>query len=514
MASYNKSRQAARQLELKKKDVEANTAKRAENLVRIRKQERLNQFQKRRVEGVDVIVPSSNPVQRNQELSQLVAEVHSVDPNRRYEATLTMRKLLSVEQNPPIQELIDAGVVPKLVEFLGYHHEPRLQFETCWALTNIASGSSEQTRYVLEMGAVPMLKALLSSPQHEIREQAVWNLGNIAGDSYQCRDYLLSQGIMEPLLGCLVDSSPLTLLRNATWTLSNLCRGKPQPAWHLVAPALPTIARLVRSTDDEVLTDVCWALSYLSDGPNERIQAILECGLARRMIELLHHSSFSVLTPALRLVGNVVTGDDQQTQLMINNYVLPSLLALMKSSRKGIRKESCWTISNITAGNKLQVQAVIDARIFPRLIELVSQADFDIKKEAAWAISNATSCGSPEQIRHLVSIGTIEPMCELLINPDPRMVLVALEALENILKIGEMDAKQTGTNEFATSVEECLGLDKLEQLQNHANQDIYEKTVAILENYFCAEEEENISPNVQSGAFSFGVSTNVSAFNF
>ena len=65
-------------------------------------------------------------------------------------------------------------------------------------------------------------------------------------------------------------------LRNATWTLSNFCRGKPQPEFMTVRPALPTLAQLIYSPDEEVLTDACWALSYLSDGPNEKIQAVTD----------------------------------------------------------------------------------------------------------------------------------------------------------------------------------------------------------------------------------------------
>jgi importin subunit alpha-1 len=62
-----------------------------------------------------------------------------------------------------------------------------------------------------------------------------------------------------------------------------------------------------------------------------------------------------VKTPALRTVGNIVTGDDLQTQVIMQCSVLPCLLALLSNPKKGIRKEACWTISNITAGNHEQI---------------------------------------------------------------------------------------------------------------------------------------------------------------
>ena len=78
---------------------------------------------------------------------------------------------------------------------------------------------------------------------------------------------------------------------------------------------------------------------------------------------------------------------------------------------------------------------MIESGIIPPLVHLLGVAEFDIKKESAWAISNATSGGTKEQLKYLVDVGCIKPLCELLTCSDVRIVTVALEGLENILKV-------------------------------------------------------------------------------
>ena len=202
-----------------------------------------------------------------------------------------------------------------------------------------------------------------------------------------------------------------------------------------------------------------------------------------------------------------MTGDDSQRQIIIYCSALPSLLALLTGDyKKSIKKEACWTISNITAGNKDQIQAIVENNIVPPLIYLLAHAEFDIKKEAAWAVSNATSGGTHQQISYLVEMGAIKPLCDLIVCSDARIVTVALEGLENILKVGEALRAQDGApNQYAQLIDEAEGLEKIENLQNHNNNDIYDKAVKIMEEYFGLEDEEdqNLAPALDAGANQF-----------
>jgi importin subunit alpha-1 len=338
-----------------------------------------------------------------EDIPALIRYLNTGDEPLQLEAVSQFRKMLSKEESPPINEVIANNLVPVFIRYLAYEANPRLQFEAAWALTNIASGTSANTKVVIEAGAVPMFAHLLDSTDPDVREQAVWALGNIAGDSPRCRDTVLRANALPGVLKHLVPGAKLSFVRNATWTLSNFLRGKPGPAYEAIADCLPMLARLIYSEDVDVLTDGLWALSYLTDGDDStQLQQALEAGVATRVVELLTHPSNAVQTPALRTVGNIVTGDEIQTQVMINAGALPALRVVLTAGKKGLRKEACWAISNIMAGNREQVQAVIEAAVVPELVKLVRDGHHDIKKEACWALSNATSGGTPDQIHYMV----------------------------------------------------------------------------------------------------------------
>ena len=107
-------------------------------------------------------------------LDTIVEKAKSAEPATQLAAVQAARKLLSSDRNPPIDALINSGILPVLVHCLEAADNPSLQFEAAWALTNIASGTSAQTQAVVQANAVPLFLSLLQSPHQNVCEQVRW----------------------------------------------------------------------------------------------------------------------------------------------------------------------------------------------------------------------------------------------------------------------------------------------------------------------------------------------------
>ncbi|VYS69795.1 unnamed protein product [Arabidopsis thaliana] len=321
-------------------------------------------------------------------------------------------------------DLIQSGVVDRFIGLIRDEEFPRLQCEAARGLTVIAAFKPDLLVYC---NAGPFLVKLLASSRYYVREQAMWALGNLAGHSIH-RDYVLKSGVLRPLLSQLYEDTNLSVLRIATRTLSNLCYG--------MLP--PTFTR---------------------------------------------HPSPVVLSPVLRTIGIIVTVNNHQSQVVIDCGALHILGDLLtRAYERYIKADTFLTISRITTGFTEQLQAVIDANLIPRFVYLAQNNELDLKKEGVWAISNVTAGGSHDQIIYLVQQGCIKPLCDLLVCPDVRIILVCLDGLENILNVGEANIGEV--NDYCQLVEDAQGLEKIQNLRQHGSYEIYAKALKILETFW------------------------------
>jgi importin subunit alpha-1 len=70
---------------------------------------------------------------------------------------------------------------------------------------------------------------------------------------------------------------------------------------------------------------------------------------------------------------------------------------------------------------------------------------------------------------------------------DNKIIQVALDGLDNILKVGEIDKEAAGAgavNKYAVYIEEAGGMVSIHNLQHHENLEIYKKCFYIMDSAF------------------------------
>lgn len=493
-------------------------ASRTTSAIELRNQRRSEMLHKRRVTGT-ARGPDSYGI------SVMAEKVNAAELDRIAEGAAEFRRLLSAEKTPPIDNVVNTGLVPRFAKLLDPQNPlylapgadkkavAKIMLESAWVLTNIASGTTKHTMSIIQAGAVPYLVALLQAPDEELQDQAVWALGNIAGDCEDARDHVIGAGATDPLLHLaarliFAQSTNLQLMRNLSWAISNLNRGRsPAPTDAHMYKCLEVIVKLTESQDPDVVTDAYWALSYICDARSSSIDMVLATPVVQRAIDglrllqqgkgvagqgLQERIAEAALSPIIRMLGNIVTGDDRQTDFIIALGLLLVLKAIYqypcdtrKSSR--IRKEICWLISNITAGTPAQIDHVIEAGFLEVLVQALRFGEQYIRTEACWAVCNATSQVEthPHQAMRVFKAGCIPALAEFVqsVQKDAKMVTLVLETIGNLLVYGENESLGA-ENAVAEEMEEYGLLDIVEGLQDSESDSVAEKAEAIIRTFF------------------------------
>ncbi|RKP17758.1 ARM repeat-containing protein [Rozella allomycis CSF55] len=466
-------------------------------------------FEKMKLEEIKVKVPL---IVKGMEQSDLQVKLNSI---------IEMRRLLLDDVKEISDIAISAGVlkicadmiVPikyDQIEQINCDAIREIQYEAMHLINIISSGTTAHTNAVILSGCVPDIIQHFCSGVSEMMMKAIWALGNIASDTDECRSYLFECGILDPILSyiSLAHKNPSScdesMLNSCVWTLTNLCRkesvGETTRA-RFSDQIFSGVNMLLDFPDPDIQSDACWALDYLTENTNVFVELVVNAGIIRKLIQILDTANDdSYLRPALRVIGNVAFGLDSHANEIINSGFLKTSFRLLQHPSRNLIRETCWVISNLAAGNPEQIQAIINSSIIPLMIQTANRFDYKVKAQVCQVIANATSqkYKYPDQTKYLVIQGSIKHLCDTLRIADAELVQILLEALENILEVGEhfKQINESSTNVYKTEIEEIGGLQTIEQLLNHDKNEISFKCQEIICNYF--NEDDDLDLNVEN----------------
>ncbi|XP_046453773.1 importin subunit alpha-8-like [Daphnia pulex] len=187
------------------------------------------------------------------------------------------------------------------------HNEDAVIKGALFAITTIYSVENpDWITAVINAGAIPRLMLLLDSPHAVVTVKASYTVVNIGTEEPEIRDKLIEQGLIKKLLNLIKANISVKLLRMVTSTLGSLS------------------AHLINNNDEEILSGACWALFWLTDDPNKRMQEVVNAGVIPRLASLLNHNEKDVIDPTLKIIGKIVKGSDTPSWLLVPGRCCPN----------------------------------------------------------------------------------------------------------------------------------------------------------------------------------------------
>ncbi|ETO22304.1 hypothetical protein RFI_14896, partial [Reticulomyxa filosa] len=270
---------------------------------------------------------------------------------------------------------------------------------------------------------------------------------------------------------------PDLVKRNAVYTLSNLCRGKPSPNWTTISQVVQPLTDLLEKiTDHETIIDILWALAFVSEDRDEgynmfgepnivpddwpesfQINAVIKTGVVRPVIKFIKQAttwreeikeemdevllkgmpdyaalqsivplelqqkqaiSDRLMAPCVRIMGNIVSGTDEQTAVVVKAGFFAVIEKCVDYPVVVISKEACWALSNVIASaDRNNLDMFFEQKsLVKKLVDLclTEKANINLRKEACWCLGNALTLATFEQLTVLINLGFIEAMVKLL----------------------------------------------------------------------------------------------------
>uniref|UniRef100_A0AC34F7L2 Importin subunit alpha n=1 Tax=Panagrolaimus sp. ES5 TaxID=591445 RepID=A0AC34F7L2_9BILA len=148
------------------------------------------------------------------------------------------------------------GIAEKALSLLN-HKDPEVQYAAIDVLGNISSGTDEDTQYILDLGALPLMEKFLNHPNKKLNKEAVWFLTNFLAGSEKQIQQVFDAGYIPLVIKHLKASDFATQQKAAKCILNVAVYGSGK---HLstiinknVIPALSNFMKVVEDKESKVI---------------------------------------------------------------------------------------------------------------------------------------------------------------------------------------------------------------------------------------------------------------------
>lgn len=408
----------------------------------------------------------------------------SEDLIKKYIGLVGIKKFLIFYNTKILHELNHIDIISKLF-FLLENFPSEFQYQALWCLSYILL-SDNKSQIICKVERSELLKIinLLDSNIEQIKSQAILLLGKLANDSSKIRKILFKEKTFDKLIIISKLTNNKKLIKLITWAISKFFRIKQKPTLDMIKKSLNLISRsiILLSNDNDFLLNTFFILSFISKYYKDEIKYLFDFDIIPIIIDNLKSNSKFIQIKCLSIIRNIIKNNNiNQIQILIDLGILDYLKKTIFSRYKNIRKESLVILSHISSGIQTHKEILIEENYLPILNQVILIDQIEIKRACLLTIYYLTLVQNPSSIKKILEQGVLDIIFDILKNEEGKYLVICLEALYNLLNFGKKNKKLYLILE---KVEKIGMYEVLEKLQIHPLEQVYQKNLRILENFF------------------------------
>ena len=435
------------------------------------------------------------------QLNQIISYFKSDNLEKKYMGLIGIRKLL-VKNNPPVEIILNYNLLPGIVSLLDGGYSEEFIHEALWCLINISCENKQESERIKNQGGIEKIISLIYHNMDKIKEMALWCLENLSCGSLEIKKFLVKKKIINILMTVLSTNDSEKIISHCVCVIKNLISlySKKKKA-NLdkdnldIKKLIDTISNLMINHEyipeneciQYIYYDSCYILSFLAESFSKCRDILLENGVIQFIIKLMQipiiersERFFHIL---LKIIGNIICGNENQTKQILNDDVFAILKKHITNESNIIQNEVCWIISNISADTDENRIKIIDSGLFHLLLQVLEKCNESIRIEVVYSLCDLTLINDEKYLGNLIGSGLLKVICDCIKGKYSKEIAICLEALDNLLFFGERH-KNNGYNVIRYEIERLGLCDVLEKLQYDRNEYIYERACNIIEKYF------------------------------
>lgn len=343
-----------------------------------------------------------------------------------------------------------------------------------------------------------MVKAFDDGFHLEHVANIVFTFGNLSSDSLQTRDFIIAQGVCSKIINGVQEGLiPHEHMSTYIWCLSNLLRGLPLPELNFIYNYISIIPKLLDYQEDTI-SEVLWGVSYITTSV-DLIGKVLDVIPVHEIFNKFWKNK-KLHRQVLRTFGNISAGHNYHTDLIVETIGTQVFIDLLKENNRIDIRESLWVLGNIAANNNLTAKHLMHDKNFSIILGFLDSFDYELQEEALAICFNAFFSSSfidvlktienyPKLLEKLVRLLDSQN-CEILIQTINTIDRVLASEKENSLVFDRVSLPIL--EEFV----ELSGVEKLEALQSHPSQFVYESVTRVIKKFWEYDEIGELNTNL------------------